>query len=508
LKRDFDTPINTEINPKSGVEYKKAIYYPTNKKGDGFWISEYSQTPGKPSVLYTPVDFPVTSQELFEKTVTDGTQFKYLQQLLDLQNNEAQVLDEDGDVVKTKQEVETEQPIQNKEGIDFVFEQTPELAKIGSKEQYSQYLDTIFPDSQVKDIVYHFGNVLSNNFDKSFAEVDSKINKKGFQFATSIKTLLQYGVKGINDYLEKGDFNVKKMIEDKKLQSAILNTNNPFIDKNLGGNLENTNDAYARLDYNNNGKYIVFEPEQIHILGNKQDIEGFKKFVEQPINKEIKPNEVKGENITSKGSEFAKKLTNVGNLVGLIYKGKEYVNSEHAYQTWKSGEFNQAGYNLKGGKVRGGKIGDTFFIMTDILTEKLKQHPDLVQGINERGGLEYLQKSTHNVIGDKFWESTGQNKFIEALTQAYKNSTQPTEIKPKIDSSKKIENLKRGDIINFQQQEFLVERVKNEGIDVRDVNTGDVDFISTEDYINETQEQPIVEETKENWEDSDNECGI
>ena len=74
----------------------------------------------------------------------------------------------------------------------------------------------------------------------------------------------------------------------------------------------------------------------------------------------------------------------------------------------------------------------------------------------------------------------------------------PTEIKPKIDSSKKIESLKRGDIINFQQQEFLVERVKNEGIDVRDVNTGDVDFISTEDYINETQEQPIVEENVTN----------
>jgi len=74
---------------------------------------------------------------------------------------------------------------------------------------------------------------------------------------------------------------------------------------------------------------------------------------------------------------------------------------------------------------------------------------------------------------------------------------QSTEIKPKIDSSKKIENLKRGDIINFQQQEFLVERVKNEGIDVRDVNTGDVDFISTEDYINETQEQPIVEENNQ-----------
>ena len=27
--------------------------------------------------------------------------------------------------------------------------------------------------------------------------------------------------------------------------------------------------------------YVVFEPEQIHILGGKQDIEGFKGFVEE-----------------------------------------------------------------------------------------------------------------------------------------------------------------------------------------------------------------------------------
>jgi len=38
-----------------------------------------------------------------------------------------------------------------KEGVDFVFEQYPNLAEIGTKEQYSRYLDTIFPDSQVRD---------------------------------------------------------------------------------------------------------------------------------------------------------------------------------------------------------------------------------------------------------------------------------------------------------------------------------------------------------------------
>jgi len=169
-----------------------------------------------------------------------------------------------------------------KPGVEDIFNENPEIASIGTPEQYSQYLDSIFPNSKVKDIVYHFGTVQNNTFDKNLAQVDSGINKKGFQFATSIKTLLQYGIKGITDYFENGNFNIKKMVEDKKLQSAILNTTNPFIDKNLGGNLENINDAYARLDYNNNGKYIVFEPEQIHILGSQKDVEGFKQFVSSP----------------------------------------------------------------------------------------------------------------------------------------------------------------------------------------------------------------------------------
>jgi len=38
------------------------------------------------------------------------------------------------------------------EGIDFVFSQSPELASVGSKVQYLQYLSTIFPDSKVKEI--------------------------------------------------------------------------------------------------------------------------------------------------------------------------------------------------------------------------------------------------------------------------------------------------------------------------------------------------------------------
>jgi hypothetical protein len=41
-----------------------------------------------------------------------------------------------------------------KKGVKELFNSNPELASIGTLEQYSQYLDTIFPDSKVKDIVY------------------------------------------------------------------------------------------------------------------------------------------------------------------------------------------------------------------------------------------------------------------------------------------------------------------------------------------------------------------
>lgn len=39
-----------------------------------------------------------------------------------------------------------------KPGVEELFDSNPELANIGTQEQYSQYLDTIFPDSKVAEI--------------------------------------------------------------------------------------------------------------------------------------------------------------------------------------------------------------------------------------------------------------------------------------------------------------------------------------------------------------------
>ena len=43
-----------------------------------------------------------------------------------------------------------------KPGVQELFDINPELASVGTPEQYSAYLDSIFPESRIKDIVYHF----------------------------------------------------------------------------------------------------------------------------------------------------------------------------------------------------------------------------------------------------------------------------------------------------------------------------------------------------------------
>lgn len=144
---------------------------------------------------------------------------------------------------------------------------------------------------------------------------------------------------------------------------------------------------------------------------------------------------IKGENIISSGSEFAKLLTNVQfseNLnAQLDYNGKHYVSAEHAYQTWKSGHFDKSAYEAgkNGGKhAVGAKANKStnYQTMVDILIAKLTQHPELVDGITKRGGLEWINASTHDGYGDKYWETkSGQNKFIEALAEAYDVVTKP-----------------------------------------------------------------------------------
>lgn len=181
-----------------------------------------------------------------------------------------------------------------REGVDFVFEQNPELSQIGNKEQYSEYLNTIFPDSKVKDIVYH--GTQAKKFD-AFNENIISTNSGN------------YGYFGKGFYFSQG----KRLCYGDTIIAALINIKNPYhfdmkgklddnnLDRYFGKMMEETyhqnkkgyQDYYDEFYHNNDGVIVhgymgksdyiheisIFNANNIHILGSNKDLEKFKEFI-------------------------------------------------------------------------------------------------------------------------------------------------------------------------------------------------------------------------------------
>ena len=277
------------------------------------------------------------------------------------------------------------------EGIDYVFSQSPELASIGNKAQYLQYLSTIFKTSKVKDIVYHgtgekfdifdfklvgkttkgFANAAFFTNDKNWAfsrfaladthqvwgkegvvllaliniknpkifdtvfdfnksieegiykNLQEELNEKLRDIFPPVKSGKIYLIVNLNKQLKPefkfvdenqreekysqltGKYTVPKNITEqeylntlsKEERNTFLNKKQKFnsiissystdIDKAIKGlttktaALSGKEDSVIQTHPNTDTKeYAVFEPEQIHILSSKADIQGFKEFVQ------------------------------------------------------------------------------------------------------------------------------------------------------------------------------------------------------------------------------------
>ena len=92
---------------------------------------------------------------------------------------------------------------------------------------------------------------------------------------------------------------------------------------------------------------------------------------------------------------------------GIVFDGDKYRDVEQAYQK------NKNDYAI-------GEIRDDF--MLQLLELKLRTYPKLVEGIDAKGGIEYLKNSTYQPTKkNSHWETGGNNAFIKLLTQAYAN---------------------------------------------------------------------------------------
>ena len=214
---------------------------------------------------------------------------------------------------------------------------------------YSQYLDTIFPDSKVKDILIHLGSINKNDkFDRKKIGVYSNYDLFYFDLAKDMfiskskKEFIQNRLKYEQRFewdkkTEEELLEIEKEAEEQfdnlyisrqlpfvegsglsgvhsldNFVFAISNIKNPAVrgltkdyavenkNKNLVPTINLLNSKYDSLvDYDNNnilGNIGIKNPEQIHILGSKQDIEGFKKFTQGKSRKAglSKPGYVKG----------------------------------------------------------------------------------------------------------------------------------------------------------------------------------------------------------------------
>jgi len=163
-----------------------------------------------------------------------------------------------------------------KEGVGFVFEQNPELAKIGTPEEYSQYIEIIFPESKVKEILYH-GTISENKIEKF--DNNYEYNRKGVTYLGDLKQ-----AQGYKD-ADKGN-----------IYGAIVDLKNPYVQKPLPEDAWATDQlekehlsSFRELGYDGivgdgifgDRERVVFEPEQIHILGSEKDIQGFKEFADK-----------------------------------------------------------------------------------------------------------------------------------------------------------------------------------------------------------------------------------
>lgn len=148
---------------------------------------------------------------------------------------------------------------------------------------YSEYLDTIFPDSKVKDIVYHGTPFEFDSFKKPLDIKENIFNQHALakEEDNPHAIYFQFEPKSFRKgRIVPAIINSKELIKKENYSGYSISYatgNRQKLEQQLGSK---TFDALDITPIQGKRELLVFEPEQIHILGNKQDIEGFKKFVE------------------------------------------------------------------------------------------------------------------------------------------------------------------------------------------------------------------------------------
>lgn len=190
---------------------------------------------------------------------------------------------------KIKKFVEAKRILDN---WNYVFEQNPEIEKIGSRKEYVEYTKSIFPGSKSKQVLFHGGR---KNIDKFMTPKDQNFKKRdkasftrdyGIYFTANKRVAKQYA-----RWYEK---------KDRQVYCVLVNAKNPMftdvrfalqvrkaINEDVFNPEEITDKDYKKLidvGYDSiiwggeRGEVVVFEPEQVYILGTQEDLDKFRRW--------------------------------------------------------------------------------------------------------------------------------------------------------------------------------------------------------------------------------------
>jgi hypothetical protein len=246
-----------------------------------------------------------------EKSEKQIVEEKRKKQLLDelkaeVEPKEPEVINTGGDNITPKQFTQ---------GVKNVFKTNPKLAEIADSKQYEQYVASVFPDTQVKGVLYHGSTKQFSDFKPGMKYK----NETGFHFTPDEGLAKEFGenvypvvldiknLKEVPDLTVWSDANFREklgMSRRKFLQQydgvkyVNLHEFSPSNTKIFSGVLtrelwEQANEiAPGYLMEESIGRhfnglpiplrkeysYAVFNPEQIHVLGSDKDIEKFREW--------------------------------------------------------------------------------------------------------------------------------------------------------------------------------------------------------------------------------------
>lgn len=209
--------------------------------------------------------------------------------------------------------------------IDEVFKDNPEIGTLfeNNEKLFQEYLNDIFPESKVKDIVYHSTATLFENYDIEKGDLGMHFSTKnvssGILYSKYTKANLiniknplyftdfggfhfrMFGEKFVDaNIINKDEFsmidkmNLSVKEEDKLLRELLLSRGYDGIiylnrREGINGGILNGDEFYKDKNLNDkefkekypdaSDSYIVFESEQIHIIDSQEDLKQAKEWL-------------------------------------------------------------------------------------------------------------------------------------------------------------------------------------------------------------------------------------